>query len=207
MLKNRIISKNELDILFSEELTQLEIRHLGRLIIILGKYLILDTAMLFALYKTFYGEKLKMKYLKQAANLKLVIEYKYNLESDDEKNIYYYALKESSYYLLYRSNIQYLRVPLLSTDQEKSRVLNFNKFAIEQGYEIAYCETDFSYFLLKNHKIVCFYADITTKEAIMSALATKKINTAQYSFKEIIVENVLEFGLMTKAMDPTHINY
>lgn len=171
-MNNRITNNAELDILFYEELTQLQIKHFFNIINILTKHMLLNTDILIELYKEAFQEKMGLSYLKRAVKEKLVIEYQYNLDEASEKKIFYYALKGSTYNYLSQNKIAFLKLPPQAAYEEKSRILTFNRYIIERLYEpniSMQLDSKLRYFFT-NQNVLCYFQNLIThhKRFLMS---------------------------------------
>ena len=176
-MNSRIIPINEIDIAFYEEFTQLQVTVIYRIVNLLAKYILLETSMLMRAYQAEYQKKLGLSYLKRAVKERIVIEYQDNLETTSEKPIFYYALKSSSLAYLHVNHHEYLKMPFGAGHIEKSRLLAFNAFAIENGiHHSMKHELDFYLrFFLSEENIVYTCHDAISIKELELELARRKI--------------------------------
>lgn len=130
-MKERVIRSIEADVVFLEVLNQDEKLHISRILLILALYMVLDTNMLMKAYEYHYGEKLRLKFIKKAAKERFIIEYKKNLETQFEENIYFYELKSAGVHELLEAGFYVLVPGRFWTNQERNAILAFNRERIE----------------------------------------------------------------------------
>jgi len=215
MKNERTIPWYEVDTLILEELTQIQIKHIGRILEILGRYMLLSTEMLFEIYWRTYKEKLGLSFLKKAAREKLVIEYKFDLGQPTEREVYFYALKTSAYHALDRAALPYLKVPYFSSYEEKSRIITANQYMIDHSYvpdlkfPVPLSQT-LKFFYVVNpvkQKIVGYFPNLVSQVAIerfFTKFETKEGTLDNISFEKITTE-FIPFGSYTKATHPKNV--
>lgn len=205
-MNSRNINPNELDILFYEEFTQLQLSHIFNIIFILSEYMLMTTDMLMHIFEKKYEEKMGLSYLKKAVKEKLIIEYQYDLDEVSEKKIFYYALKSSTYNYLRQNQIPFLKLPPYAAYEEKSRLLTFNKYIIQKGYTpniIIPFDFEFRFFVA-NPNVICYFPDLISITDIQHEMRKKKIEFAS-CFEAIEIQNV-EVGKYTRAVNPRDID-
>ena len=140
---NRYLRPWEADILFQEILNQKQKKIISRILIILGQYRLLDTDMLMKIYLKDYDEKLNIRYIKKAVKENLIVEYKKNLDTKFEEKVYFYELKEISFYVLDKAGFKQFcknKIPVFWSNQERTKILTINKYLIEELDDV---ETNF----------------------------------------------------------------
>ena len=155
----------------TEELTQIQLKHIFNIISILAKYMLLTTDMLMELYQRTYHEKMGLSYLKRAVKEKLIIEYQYDLDEVSEKKEYYYALKGSTYNYLKQNRIAFLKLPPQAAYEEKSRILTCNKYIIEHGYQpniSMVLDSNLQYFFTIQN-VICYFHNLITPQDVKAA--------------------------------------
>lgn len=212
MKNERTMPHYEVDVLILEELTQIQVKHIGRILELLGKYMILSTEMLFDLYLENFKEKLGLSFLKKAVRDKLLIEYKFDLGQASERDVYYYALKPSTYHALERAALPYLKIPYLSAYDEKSRIITANQYFQNKGYvpdlkfpvPLSRTLKFFYSYNSEKQKIVCYFPNLTTQGAIERFFLKFKLKEGSLDniiFEKITVD-MIQFGNYTKATHP-----
>ena len=205
-MDNRIINQPELDVIFYEEFTQLQLQHIFNIIYILAKYMFLNSDMLMLIYQQEYNEKMGLSYLKRAAKEKLIIEYQYDQFEKTEMKIYYYALKASTLLYLKQNQIPFLKMPPYAAYKEKSRILTYNQYVIDKGYEpniIIPVDPGLRYFITKQQKI-CYFPEIVSEDTIQGELSRRKIDI-EPTFEQID-EPLIELGKHTRAVNPKNMD-
>ena len=205
-MNSRLINNAEIDIIFYEELTQIQLKHIFNIISILAKYMLLTTDMLMELYQRTYHEKMGLSYLKRAVKEKLIIEYQYDLDEESEKKEYYYALKGSTYNYLSQNRIAFLKLPPQAAYEEKSRILTCNKYLIEHDYQpniSMVLDSNLQYFFTIQN-VICYFHNLITPQEIKKELEQKKIQIVP-SF-EVVTGAMIEIGQFTKAVNPKDLD-
>lgn len=215
MKNERTIPWFEVDALILEELNQTQVKHIGRILEIIGRYMLLRTDMLFNIYFRIYGEKLGLSFLKKAVREKLVIEYKFDLGRATEQDVYFYALKAGGYHALERASLPYLKIPYFSSYEEKSRIITANQYFIEHNYvpnlnfPVPLSRT-LMFFYALNHdkqKIVCYFPDIVSQAAIQRFFT--RFETKEGALDNIVFDKIeaelIPFGSYTRATHPKSV--
>ena len=205
-MNSRIITQNELDVLFYEEFTQFQLQHVFNIIFLLSQYMLLTTDMLIYLYEKQYNEKMGLSYLKRSVKEKLIIEYQYDLNEATEKKIFYYALKSSTFLYLKQNRISFAKIPPYCAYEEKSRILTFNKYAIQKGYTLNInmpLDSEIRYFVT-NQNVICYFPNYITEGVIQNELRKKRIEI-EFGFEVISIPRV-EVGKYTRAINPKDVD-
>lgn len=162
------ISRHEIEFLFTNarfNIRQIEyIRELCRL---LGKYMFVDMDILNARSKDGIG----LSYIKRAVNSHIVTEMQEETPKG-KKEIYYYQLGMGGKYILDKNQDRYNAMGFLSGIDEKSRILTFNHFALENDYDIdmRYIqEPKHRYFFCKKG-IVCYFPEAIKENKLIQEL-------------------------------------
>jgi hypothetical protein len=202
----RIINQNELDILFFEEFSQNQVHHITKILLILAQYALLSTDMLMQLYLKNCDEKMGLSFLKRAVKEKLIIEFKENLETSEEKCQYYYALKSSTVFYLQQNRIPCIKMPFVAGYEEKSRLLTFNSYAIQRNFTLnQQIPLDLNLrFFVTNQKVICYFRDYIDPEKIRGQLQ-KCEDKGEIKFEEILMP-LLEIGQYTRAIHPKDVD-
>lgn len=203
----RKINQMDLDILFYEELSQLQLSQMFNIILILAEYMFLSTDMLMYLYKQKYKENMGLSYLKRAVKEKVIIEYQHDLYEKSEEKNFYYALKPTTYHYLNQNHISYIKIPPNAAYEEKARILTFNKFILEKGYVPSFrIPHDFKYrFFGVNPNIICYFPKLISVSYIKSMFSSEKDGLKDIVFKEIEMD-IINIGKHTKAVHPKDID-
>lgn len=215
MKTERTIPWFEVDALILEELNQNQIKHIGRILEIIGRYMLLSTDMLFEVYRRIYNEKLGLSFLKKAVREKLIIEYKYDLGQSTEQDDYFYALKAGGYHALERASLPYVKIPYFSSYEEKSRIITANQYFIDHSYipnlnfPVPLSRTlTFFYALNRDkQKVVCYFPKLVTQPAIQrffTRFETKEGSLDNITFEKIEAE-LIPFGSYTRATHPKSV--
>lgn len=171
-IASRSLTRYELDILFRNILNQDQIKYISLLCKLLGRYMILDREMI----NTRAGEKIGLSYIKRAIENGLITELQYQ-DGKGKKPEYYFQLNTAGVAFLesieYRANI--LR---LDTDQAaRERILSFNRYAIDEGYEInLYYPVGFkyNYFFCNSSRtkkcVVCYFENKISEQKLIEIL-------------------------------------
>lgn len=214
----RSIPRFDLDTMFLEIYTQREKLVISRILILLGDYMVLETSMLYELYFKLFSEKLNIKILKKAAQDLLIVEYKYNLYQKDEKPLFFYTLKKNGGdYLLKEAGYEVIQLPFFWANYEKSIVLTFNKYFIENGIKEKINKDFLKYikvglFLSKSKENAYFLTQITTKQELVELLSVfdvldnkNSISLSDYVNYVPIKTSLIDFGELTSGVAPNDI--
>lgn len=205
----RTYPKFDLDTMFLEIYNQSEKKVIGRILQILGDYMLLETSMLYEVYQRRYGEKAELTKLKKAVRDFLVVQYKYNYGTEKEKPIFFYSLKRNGGdYILKSGNYDFKILPYFWTAQEHSNLLTFNSYFIQN--EIENKELRLSALIAKGiyltETTAYFLIDMITQEMVYSEL-TKYENKDGEPLSSLVeyisVETEpIDFGEFTSATEP-----
>lgn len=166
----------------------------------------MTTDMLMYIYEKKYKEKMGLSYLKKAVKEKIIIEYQFDLDEVSEKKIFYYALKSSTYNYLRQNQIPFLKLPPYVAYKEKSRLLTFNKYIIQEDYTPnIIIPLDFAFrFFVANPNVICYFPDLISISEIECEMRKKKVEFAT-CFEPIEIQNI-EVGRYTRAVNPRDID-
>lgn len=212
MASYRTIGKYDLDVLFQEVYNQREKKIIGRILMLLADYLVLETSILFKLYKARYKEDLKLQYIKKAARDLLIVEFKYNLSEETEKNIFFYALKKNGgEHILKSGNYDFTMIPYFWAYQEISIILTFNKYFAENNFDEKISTFLINYlskgiFFNKEFDQAYFLSKIISENEVDKIVSDlyERINPKPIFPPQVveISEEIMDFGELTSASDP-----
>jgi len=208
---DRTIPGYVVDVLFLEEMTQIQIKFIRGILEILASYMLLTTEMLYELYERNYGEKLHLQFLKKAVQTTLVIEYHFDLGQKSECKTYFYALNGPGYHALDRDNIPYRKYRFMSAYEEKSQIITANRYFIDNKYvpdikfPIPLSKTLKFFYALNSEKqrIVAYLPTLVSQAAVERYFAKSDIKESldNITYEQITTE-LIPFGLYTKATHP-----
>lgn len=212
MASYRTIGKYDLDVLFQEVYNQTEKKIIGRILMILGDYLLLETSQLFEVYKRRFSEDLKLTYIKKAVKDLLINEFQYNLSEETEKNVFFYALKKNGgEYILVAGGYKFVTMPYFWATKEKSIILTFNKYLIENNYDEKVSEM----FVFLLNKGIFIDNSLENVYFISKIIEEEEVETIVDNYMEqikpqpILPPNIIsisaeleDFGKLTSASDP-----
>lgn len=121
----------EVEVLFRRVLNMQQIHYISWVLRSLGKYMVLDRDMIAARM----GKKVGLSYLQKAKEYGLIAEYKYK-DGEEEKNKYYFSLAPGGLYFLEAEQYAHHKLRLDADHEERTRILTFNRFALDNGYDI-----------------------------------------------------------------------
>jgi len=177
-MSNIGISRHEVEFLFSNARFNLEqIENIGQICRILGKYLFIDRNILDARA----NEKIGLSYIQKAVNNHIITEMQYQ-NSKGKKDVFYYQLGMGAKYLLEKAGETYFDINILADKKMKSRILTFNYFIIEKGYDISfkYAQDSLHRFFFCKDSIICYFPNII-KEMEIIRMLIRKFSTADGS--------------------------
>lgn len=146
--------------IFSHE----QIRKVGKICKVLGKYMFLDRELL----ELKAGEKIGLSYIDKCKKNNIITELKYNREGD-EKDKYYFQLDVGGLNLLDQAGMGYIQMNILADEIMKSRIITFNYYAHNSGKDIDMkMPQDYlhRYFFCKGNMITYFKEEITEEKII-----------------------------------------
>ncbi len=214
----RTYAKFDLDTMYQEIYNQHEKLIIGRILMLLGDFIVLETSMLYKAYQQKYGENIEMDKLKKSVKDFLTIEYKYNLYHKTEKKLFFYTLKmNGGDYLLKAGGYDFSMPSYFWSAREYSIMLTFNKYFLENGlFEkvhkafVSYLEKGI--FLSKDLNKVYFLTLLAEREAVEAILSrfthpmTKETLSEIVDYVPIETTSLEDFGELTSAVDPKDIN-
>lgn len=209
-LSDYSIRRFELENLFRNRLSPVQVDNISDIVKTLGKYMILDRSMLqFRL-----GRKIGLSYLVHTVDYGLVTEYKFKHENE-EKNLFFFSLNTAGIILLKLDGFNFNILPLTCGYDAKSRILTFNLWAIENGFDLirgGVNSSKFDFFIVKNKfgkKAIAYFENIVTEEEILQILLdryNKECEEDNEKEDDNIVLEKLNKMYMFKAIDTKIIN-
>lgn len=170
-IKDYGITGFETEVLFRHVLNINQIKHISKLLKILGRYMILDREMI----NIRAGSSIGLSYIKEAVNNKLVVEFK-----DQDK--YYFMLGVGGIYFLASQGYQFHKLKLDVDQHDRERILTVNKYMIEKQYDICMDiaqSNNYDFFVAEanNKLIACYYKQLINQEKLRDKLQ-KMINSS-----------------------------
>lgn len=195
-LKSRSLSSFEVVTLFEEVLNSHYSTAIGRILKILGIYMLMDTNQLMQRYQKIYGEKLRLKYIKKAVNYNLISEFKYNSSTKGEKDIYFYKTKLSGRMYLKNINFKFNNMPLDSELHHIQQVLTLNEYLLSKGYilpqrGISDVKKGFYGTSKEQKRIMCYFSNKITKSELINILikiVQDKVDSRNKDYDKIITK-------------------
>lgn len=129
-LRNRSISRYDVETLFTDVLTLSQIEEIGNLLKILGRYVFLERGQLDHFAERIYGEKIGLSFLHKAVTCKLVAE----IQDDKNDSRYYFQLKSGGFYFLESVKFPFRRLPIDAGKKEREKILAINEYIIKKNY-------------------------------------------------------------------------
>lgn len=162
------ISRHEIEFMFTNaRFNMRQIEYIRELCRLLGKYMFVDRDILNARSKNGIG----LSYIKKAVYYHIVTEMQEETEKG-KKDIYYYQLGMGGKYILDKNEDRYNNIRFLAGREEKSRILTFNYFALDNNYDIDMRykqDGEGRYFFCRNG-IVCYYPDAIRENKLIQEL-------------------------------------
>ncbi len=200
------VSRHEIEFLFRNAKLNLDqIENIGYICRVLGKYLFVDRTIL----DSRANKKIGLSYLEKAVNHHIITEMQYQ-NSNEKKKIFYYQLGMGGQYLLEKANENYLEMNILADREMKSRILTFNYFALEQGYDMnfRYGQDDKHRFFFCKEGVICYFPMVIKEMEIIRMLIKKfttedgppTVDEIREKFNFIPVEkDIIDIGGKTKT--------
>lgn len=216
----RTMPRFDLDTTFLEIYTQEEKKQIGRLLKILGDFMLLETSMIYKVYEKRHGEKIQLKMIKKAARDLLITEFKYNLGFDDEKPLFFYCLKKNGGdHILQSGEYEFQMLPYFWTSEQYTKLLTFNRYIIDnKPYEkikYDYIElVDKGIFITKSINAY-FLTKIISEEETKNELSEIYVSNNERievplsgEINEYIPINLdlIDFGRLTSGVPPKQIS-
>lgn len=153
----------EIEYLFrSARFSHEQIENIGHVCRVLGRYMFVDRDLLQARA----GKKIGLSIIKKCAKNNIITE----LQHQDEKDKrFYYQLGMGGMYLLEKAGEGFIEMNILADHRAKSRILTFNHFALDKGYDIALNisqDNKHRYFMCKKN-IVCYFPKVIKEMEIL----------------------------------------
>lgn len=171
------ITDYELEIYFRRCLNQEQIRYITKLIVILGKYMVLSRQMI----NLRAGEEIGLKYVAMAVENGLITELRYK-DGSGLKNIYFFHLNYGGIRLCEKDGYFLNKLPLSADDRIKSRIVTLNKWLLENNLDLDErykIDRDYSYFHVaanKSHNHIIGYFKESISEDMVARILLKKEN-------------------------------
>jgi hypothetical protein len=167
------ITAFEMQNLFRAKLNQDQIHYISIVVKTLAKYMVLDRNMLQARA----GKSIGLSYIVNSVNVGLITELKYKT-NEEEKNLFYFHLNTAGINFAQIEELLLNKLPLIADHYIKSRILTFNKWALENGYDLVNStkgvSKKFDYFVAirQDYKkqSICFFEDIIKEEDLVQKI-------------------------------------
>lgn len=201
-IRDRSISRFEVETLFTDVLNMRQIENIGNLLKILGIYVFLDREQLDYFSEIIFGAKIGLSYIKRAVKYNLVSE----IQADSESDKYYFQLKAGGFYFLENIGFQYRRLNLDAGRKERQQILSTNRYLIEKKYllDVDYEQGLLEPLFVKSNIILVVNHDISVvAESIRQSLFGKGSSIeevyAMFKFEKIELPREQEFRSDSKG--------
>lgn len=192
---NRKTLIHEVERLFhSGDLSQRKKDMIGRLVRVLGEYMLVDRDILNKRAEEMFGEKIGLSFIKKAIELELIIELQdsmFPMKNPDEisGNHFYYSLAAGGLNLLRLSKTSFRHFNILDSYEARLRVLQFNYMVMDKGMEWIFSKysdlKNYLYFHCKESNgkdVIVYYSDQISQNEII--LLLKAIHISQISSEQ-----------------------
>ena len=129
-LRNRNISKADIETLFRDIFNQSQIENISNLLKLLGMYVFLERRQLDWLAERHFGGKIGLSYVQKAIKYNLVAE----MQAESDHETYYFQAKSGGYMFLDAIGYKYRKLPLDAAKMERSKMLSTNNYLIANGH-------------------------------------------------------------------------
>lgn len=129
-LRDRSISKYEIETLFRDVLNFDQVEQIGNLIKLLGLYVFMDRKQIDLLAERHFGQKVGLSYLRKAVQNNLISE----IQADGEFEQFYFQLKLGGFIFLETIDYQHRKLPLDATRKDRERILSINDYLIDNKH-------------------------------------------------------------------------
>ncbi|HEY5588164.1 MAG TPA: hypothetical protein VIK86_04310 [Candidatus Paceibacterota bacterium] len=177
-LRDYSLTNYEIENLFRSRLNQDQIYYMSLITKTIAKYMVVDRDIL----EERVGEKIGLGYLSSAVNWGLITELKYR-DNNSEKNIFHFHLATAGINFAIVERFIINKLPLSADQHIKSRVVTFNKWALQNHYDLINhsdsVSNKFNYFIsFKNgsKKLIVSYYEQMINEAVITKEILKKLN-------------------------------
>lgn len=177
--RNSGIMPFEVDVLFRQILNMDQIKYITSLLIILGKYMVLDREMI-----DIRAGKIGLSYIEKAKKSMLITEYQH-MDEQGIREYYFYSLAPGGIYFLESEGFPFHKLPKYTNQEHRERILTFNKWAIGKGYTINVempQSRKFDFFLT-NEKKVGYFHDVISEQQVKEQL--QAITEENFTFETI----------------------
>lgn len=129
-LRDRSISKFEIETLFRDVLNLDQIEQISNLIKILGLYVFLDRKQIDVLAERHFGQKVGLSYLRKAVQYNLVSE----IQAEGEFERFYFQPKLGGFIFLETIDFPHRKLQLDANKKDREKLLAINDYLIENGH-------------------------------------------------------------------------
>lgn len=205
-LRDRSISKYEVDTLFRDVLNQDQIENMAIFLKLVGTYVFIDREMLDILSEQHFGKKIGLSYLQRAVNHNLVSE----IQTEGEYEKFYFQLKSGGVSFLHQISHPYRTLPLDAARKEREEILAINQFLINNSYflDLKAHHSLYGPFII-DHEIVLYrgMSESEIVEVMMQHTRTKtrEIIEQRYDFREMYLKFDKTLGNKAKGNETSHL--
>ena len=191
-LRNRSISKYEVETLFRDVLNQKQIEEISKIIKILAVYVFCTKEQLNEFSKRIYNTEIGLSYLQKAVKYKLIAE----LQSDLSSDKYYFQWKNSAFYFCEAIDFDYRKFKLDATKKDKEKILAINNYLLKNNHllSLKYSKFLFEPIFTKDNTVLLIKDN---EQEIAELIATQILRTKDLSevymtfeFERMKLENV-----------------
>lgn len=200
-------TRSEIEYLFRSAKFNLEqIEMIGHICRVLGKYMFVDRTILEARA----GKKIGLSFILKCSKHNIITEMQYQNKSG-LKDIFFYQLGMGGMNLLEKAKERFHTMNILADKEMKSRILTFNYFAAEKGYDISmkYQQEIKHRFFFCKKGVICYFPRVIKEMEIIRILISHfsepqeeyipTVEDIRGKFNSIPVGmDLLEIGLKTK---------
>jgi len=221
-IRDYSITAYEIQNLFRARLNQEQIYYTSLIIKTIAKYMVVDRDILEARA----GEKIGLSYISNAVNWGLITELKYE-DNQGEKDIFHFHLNTAGINFAQTEGFIINKLPLSADHHIKSRIVTFNKWALQEKYDLCgstnSISNNFTYYIGSDEKykkrIICYYENLideaTLSKQILSNMNANKLDDSEvykiadvykrYSFQPIRCE-LTQIGNKSCGSEKSKVN-
>lgn len=129
-LRDRSISKYEIETLFRDVLNLDQIEQISNLIKLLGLYVFMDRKQIDVLAERHFGQIIGLSFIRKAVQYNLVSE----MQAEGEYDHFYFQLKLGGYIFLESIEYKHRKLPLDATRKDREKILAINDYLIENKH-------------------------------------------------------------------------
>lgn len=129
-LRERSISKFELEALFRDALNLDQIEQISNLIKLIGLYVFVDRSQLNELAERHFKKKIGLSYIRKAVEHNLVSE----VQTEGDFDNYFFQLKLGGFIFLETIGYPHRKLKLDSTKKDREQILAINDYLIKSGH-------------------------------------------------------------------------